>query len=559
MALLLTSWANSLSEASQHAAATHFESVFNASNALHIVVTDVLRQQPAEGSAVWNALISLLARVLYGDAALHNSLARHIVSLNSTLPQDSTRDECLKERAHAIAVLLSFLRDISANMRAYVEVLPASTSDHDLLSLQPPPPSAAPAGPDPTKAVERSMDAWRRAVARLQGHMALIVVLDKALIAADHTFECPPNLTFTHLKPFYDAVREAIKTHINSDLQERKRTLGSQHWTSVTKGADTTVFEAARVRAQSWLAQFEASRLEVESQLDDAGIGFGPSARVSESKFSVLVSASARVAALVSCHQHSFTWAKETTRLLTSMITAFRCLEKVGDGLLAPPAELRSTFFAGLEGAISAIDNVVNWSFASLHDKVLGSLEKSSSVTPTAGDTLPPLKPKQLRFEEPPKVIIHEPDGGIAGSAPVQSRRKPRHARMKSSPDALLHLNAHFDDYSDEDAEADRVVDREIECNEDRDSEQASFVGSTSNVDSDRSQGGSDADANEDKVGVPQVEELPVVYENQEYGEDDEDDDDRDIIVHEDMEESKPKKVNHTSHIRSMSVDGIPF
>lgn len=521
-----------------------------------------------EESAVRKALVSLLGFVLYGDRALHCTFAEEVVRLNGALKAVGEAGErYAAERKAALRKVLAFLRDVSISIRAYEDVLPStavqSTKPHSPIGASPLP-ATGPAGPDPTKAVERSMDAWRRAMSRLQGEMAIIVVLTTALDKVDKELQFEPEIASLELEHFYNAMRDAMKGYISKDVEARKELLNSRHWVDVTTGADSTVFEAAKSRAELWLSQFEASRSEVESQLDDAGIGFGPSARVLEDKFSVLVSASAGVAALVSCHQHAFSWARDVANLLSSMVTAFYALERMSSGDLGPPDTLKKRFFKGVEDAFASIDNVVNWSFTSLHDKVLGSLEKSTIDDAEIGNTQPQ-KPRSLRFEEPPKTPVKDGESADGETTQPQSRRKPRHARMKSSPDALLHLNAHFDDYSDSETELDREIDREMESSEEREREATSQVSSPTKT-SPTPEQTKDAEEISDSIeGMWKrgEDELPVVYEGQplEYDEDEEDPDDHEIIVHEDNLEdaAKPKKVNHTSHVRSMSVDGIPF
>lgn len=571
LAFLLTSWANSLSEAHHHAAAaTHFETVFHGSRALEIVAGDVLLTDLSEASTVRKALVSLLDRALYGNISFHDHFTSAVVALNQPLnaKDPDLKERCLRERQIALRSVLTFLRDIAINMTAYLDVLPFSSPPADNLKPRSPIapstlPSVRPAGPDPTKAVERSMDIWRRSVAGLQAKMALILVLENSLASVDTHFPtAPSDAYFPELNAFCASMRETIRKFISADIATRLDKLSTHYWPGVTRGAHSTVFEAARSRAQLWITQFESSRQQVEAQLDDAGIGFGPSARVSEDKFSVLVSTSAAVAGLVSCHQHAFSWAKHAAKLLNCMVSAFQCLEKAGKGHLGPTEALRTDFYFGLDATFGAIDEVVDWSFSALHDKVLGSLEKSSTDSLHVGNTQP--KIRLLRFEEPPRTPSKERELSDNGNAAVgASRRKPRHARMKSSPDALLHLNAHFDDYSDEEVDQGRAVDREIDYNEDHGSEQNSGADNVTKCEANPSQnGGVDGTCGKGSCQKRGDDELPVVYEGQplEYGGDDEDDDDRDIIVHEDVEDSaKPKKMGHTSHIRSMSVDGIPF
>lgn len=533
--------------------ASEFELVFRRSNALEIVVADVLMKEV--GSGVRKASLHLLAFVLYGDRNLHHHVVKEMERMGGIA--NKAQHGWRKARDCAIRKVLTFLGDLRMNVRAYCDVLPQSIDGRASLGL-----GAGPAGPDPTKAVERSMDVWRRAMARLQGEMAIMLVLKKALKAVETDLRSDDDAhTFEDVAQFYSAVRDVVSESLMIDVEKRKGMLNEKHWVDVTSRADSTVFASAKSRAQMWLSQFEASRSEVESQLDDAGIGFGPSARVMEDKFSVLVAASAGVAALVSCHQHAFSWSKDVGNLLSSMVLAFHSLERVSGGAMGPPEALKKNFFRGVEETFDAIDVVVNWSFASLHDKVLGSLEKSIGCTNAHEGNTIPQKPKSLRFEEPPKSDIKGGDGADGTGAPAQSRRKPRHARMKSSPDALLHLNAHMDDYPVAETDMDRELDREIETGEDKSNLQVAYP-TTDSYDPNGTCEGADGEGSGEGMGQRGEEELCTVPEGSqlEYNEEEEDADDHEIIVRDDVEDAaKPKKTSHTSHVRSMSVDGIPF
>lgn len=607
LALLLTSWANSLAEARQHVEtpATHFQTVFHASHALRIVASDVLCSQPAADSPVLKALVALFGYVLYGDHRLHTRIAALVVELNARLPAvdaapAAVRETYMRERDVAVGRMLAFLKDMALNMRAYADILPQSPDVRDKEGSNSTGTAhgskgngaTGPAGPDPTKAVIRSMDAWRRTIARLQGEMALIVVLKKSLSSADEELTVDREARFAELEEFFSGVRQAVHKHIEGDVAARIDRLNAVYWADVAQGAETTVYQATRERAGQWIGQFESGRGDVERQLDDAGIGFGPSARVSADKMDVLLSASAGVAGLVSCQQHALKWASDTAVVLSCMVSAVRCLQDVDEGRLGPTQEVCRKILSGHDAALDALDEVGGWSFGDLQDKVVGSLAKSAGEVDMTGEVeIENVAPKtrHLRFEEPPKTPVGDSEGGENGMS--MNRRKPRHARMKSSPDALLHLNARFDDYSDEDSEMERNVDREIEFNDEKDDETDDDVHATGDESGDEdssAEGGMVKNevlvvGSGDSEGVTMVVQMHVGkvdakvkteggdgdedgdYDGQsvvEYADDEDDDDadDRDIIVHDVVEdEAKPKKVSHSSHMRSMSVDGIPF
>lgn len=590
LALLLTSWANTLSEARQHAQtpATQFESVFRASQALDIVANEVLQSYPKADSPVRKALTSLLGFVLYGDHRLYVIVCELVTKLNAELARsdgsDVSREIYARYRDNAVSRTLAFLKTVSLDVRAFSDILPNSPEVRDRPSvpvnglthsngvgtngLEAVPGAATlagigtgPAGLDPTKAVERSMDAWRRAVARLQGELALITVLNKAILKAEIELCAEDDSSYRPVENFFSAVQQAIRKHMEADVAARTNRLKAVYWADVVVGAETTVLQAIRDHAECWIRQFVSSQTEVERQLDEAGIGFGPSARVNEEKFPVLLSASAGIAALVSCQQRGFAWAGETSKILTAMVEALHCLENAADSQLGPSADLKAKFYDSIGGAFSSIDEVVDWSFELLCSKVLGSLEKSCGNVSAETEDPVVQRPRALRFEEPPKTPVAEKETGENGQSSV-NRRKMRHVRMKSSPDALLHLNARMDDYSDDETEVDRNVDREIEFTDDKDdqAEDGNINVSIEVVETRKPIALDEAVLRTDcPTGPTETDSLPTVGDPKGLVDDDDDEaDDRDIIVHDDESvDDGPRKVH--SHIRSMSVDGIPF
>lgn len=589
LALLLTSWANSLSEARQHAQtpATQFESVFRASQALDIVANEVLKSYPKPDSPVRKALTSLFAFVLYGDHRLYMSVCDLVTKLNAELTRSDaasvSQDLYGLYRDNAVSKTLAFLKTVSVDVRAFSDILPNSPEVRD---RSPVPVNgltfsngagnagldsgrvsthtgtgSGPAGPDPTKAVERSMDAWRRAVARLQGELALISVLNKAIMKIETELCGDDDVSFGPVEHFFASVQAAVRKHMEADVTARTDRLKAVYWADVVVGAETTVLQAIRDHSDYWVRQFIAAQTDVERQLDEAGIGFGPSACVNEEKFSVLLSASAGIAALASCQQRGFSWAGETSKILTAMVEAVHCLENAADGHLGPSADLKAKFYEGVGGAFSSIDEVVEWSFELICSKVLGSLEKSCGKISTDMEDSTIQRPRALRFEEPPKTPVADKESAENGLSSV-NRRKMRHVRMKSSPDALLHLNARMDDYSDEETEIDRNVDREIEFTDEKDdmTEDSNINISIEIVETRKSAIPDDpASRLEFGTGHGKFDSLSAAGAPKETTDDDDDEaDDRDIIVHDDASvDDGPRKVH--SHIRSMSVDGIPF
>lgn len=597
LALLLTSWASQLEDTQTQSAsaAPNFDAVFRASHALEIVSESILFMQISADSAVQKALISLYGFVLYGDEAMHRKLADAARKLRdalctadiSTTPEQPSMDLLVSSlqknlninsasfssnftyKQAAVYKVLGVLRDIADDVAAYNGILPTSPADKSRNSGKLGTGNLSPAGPDPTKVVERSMDAWRRACARLQGEMAIVVVLEEALVGID-VHLTPPTGSSPELAHFFARVGTIVKARLKLDIEQRNKTLRETWWTHVATTDATSVFEAVDARSCVWLGLFQNGLSDLESQLNNIGLGFGPAARVSAAKVPSLVGCSAGVAALVSTHSHALDWCGETAKLLCSMSVAFRALSETHGGLYSPPKHLVQLFRQGVNRAALSIVGVQEWSFNAVYEKIVGSLHKSTS---NLGASAP--RVKGIRFEEPEKndstrnlsMEGHEDGkGGADNDSGQQRRRKPRHARMKSSPDELLHLNAHLEAPNGAAPNGEEVE----SCGECSDTSprrsgdlerQSPSSRMTSTSESLKSVENTNVDlcSKQAKKG-----ELPVLYEEKllEYsGEDDEED--RHIVVHEDVDvdggnsTSEPKKVSH--HARSMSVDGIPF
>ncbi len=369
LALLLTSWASSLEDAQKQADSSGvFQNVFDASNALEIVSESILFMRISPDSAVQKALVSLYGFVLYGDEPMHRRLADEArtlrdaldnksggtsedpgmellvtnlednLNIDPTLVSSQMMSPTLTVKQAAVYKVLRVLRSIANNVNAYNGILPLATVDKNRNSLPGNVGSTnlSPAGPDPTKVVERSMDEWRRACARLQGEMAIVVVLEEALTAIDEQLSAP-NGSSEELSQFFGAVSQIVKSRLQMDIEQRGKTLRETWWANVATTDATAVFDAVDSRSCVWRGLFQDSLSELEAQLNNIGLGFGPAARVSPAKVPSLVCASAGVAALVSTHRHALDWCQETAKLLSVMTFAFRALADTHGGSYRPP------------------------------------------------------------------------------------------------------------------------------------------------------------------------------------------------------------------------------
>jgi len=614
LTLQLTSWASSLEESQKHQNHLHkiaqsgqvsqntnqrsvpkFDAIFRASHALEIVSETILFMSITADSAVHKALVSLYGFVLYGDETMHRSLADEARKLRDALATQSSSDSTLNllvnsleknlvldpilgspsltYKQAAVYKVLRVLRDVADDVAAYNGILPKTpqnTREGNLGSH-----NLSPAGPDPTKVVERSMDSWRRACARLQGEMAIIVVLETALVSMGGQLAAPPGSP-DQLVQFFASVSSIVKERLKMDIQQRNQALCESWWTHVATSDANSVFEAVETRALAWHGLFQTGLSDVEGQLNNIGLGFGPAARVSADKVPALVNCSAGVAALTSTHNHALDWCKETAKVLTGMSVAFAALSQTHGGTYGPPKHLVESFIEGTNRASDAIFGVQSWSFDPVYEKILGSLEKSVEAHAGTTESTAP-KTKGIRFEEPERMemvrnLSMESQDGEKSEGGSQKRRKPRHARMKSSPDELLHLGAHLEvpnreAMNGDDAESVESSDTSPQKTPSRTRTSTSPTSLVTCI-SEGDEVNNSATATEAKIQSEgeRKGELAVVYEEKllEYEEDEEED--RHIVVREDVdiqvavaedESNGRKKPPH--HSRSMSVDGIPF
>lgn len=592
LALLLTSWTSALEDAQkQGSSMSGYQTAFDASYALEVVSESIIFMPISPDSAVQKALISLFGFVLYGDERMHREVANEARSFADVLAKGSnnasealdvdllvlnleSQFQCdtsakpwnmmpsLSLKQVAIYKVLQVLRSIASSISAYTGILPENNVNVNRNSMGDSvcQTHLTPAGPDPRKAVERSMNEWRKSCARLQGEIAIIVILEEALAALEDGLSKFEGCT-AELCNFLGAVSAIVKTGLEADIKQRGEALCETWWAAVATGDATAVFDAVDTRAQVWLALFQDLLSELEGEMNTMGLGLSQSARALPVGVSSLLSASARVAALVSTHRQALDWCQKTSELLTVMSVAFQSLSVMREGSHRPPVTLINSFFSGVSRASDAIAEVHKRSFDLVCSKVLGSLQKSA----TTGVTVP--RQKGIRFEEPEKsgtVRFAAKEGGDDKSD-NQRRRKPRHARMKSSPDELLHLNAHMEAPRDIDFSNSGDIDANGHADDESPNKSSNASSESENIslpcslmsETSGSTVESAATALTNSVG----EELPVVYEGKilEQEASDEDDDDRHIVVHEDVVEENVSPKKAKSHSRSMSVDGIPF
>lgn len=602
IALLLTSWASMLEDCNKNNTATTgtsdsatqqppFDAVFRASGALQICSQSLLFMDAAAApdSAVQKALVSLYGFVLYGTERLHRAVARAarrlsatgtatthsnaenasdaavdslVGDLQKTLAVDSGANGQSTQHTHAkhaaVHSVIDVLRNIADDVSAYNGILPGSCVSPATVNGSTP----TPAGPDPTKVIDRAMDAWRRACARLQGQVAIVVVLERAAASITNSLAAPAGSSEC-VVAFFDEVQRCVLDEIMSDVSARRAALTEKWWPSVADTEARKVVSAVEERAAGFLSVMQRAVCEVDASLSNMGLAFGPPQRVPDDRFQPLMRCSAGVAATIAAHENALNWCEATSRTITGMTVAFRALATTREGRYKPGADAVAQFEKGISAAAAAVRQVQEWEANAVLSKVVACVQKSASPAPTPNDTP---KHKGIRFEEPPATTAAAastdsiaPDDDPA----IQKRRKPRHARMKSSPDELLHLNAHQADADEGNTTSNNTATPEVCASEASDcspvkASPASVVTVLSQESDIKVVAASLGVV--DKKPVSGSGELAVVYEEKPLSSGDEDDEeDRHIVVHPERtedEESPGRK--RGKHARSISVDGIP-
>lgn len=496
-----------------------FTQAFHASNALvSIALSDTLLSGNHLPLLAQQA--NLFDLVLYAGNSIGDPLSSTARSCYATDPSFPQRPQ--------LAQLLTLLSELRLTTDALTSVTPAQTP---AVTDQTPLPS----GPLPAQALAKSASHVRQGIALTH------VQLQQALVITQYATDVDRLLSHNAL---FSPLRTRLSHIFSTDISARTSQL---QWQTLLGPFSNRVFTSMQHESHAFLNRFHALQQRIHSCLDEITL-FDTAPKSASTKAQQMLNAASAAAGLLTAQQRAFDWALHAAVLLRAVRTSMRSLISFSADM-TPPDSLVQQFERAVEDAFSQIEKVAVYASDSLAKRVLCSLEKSA----TAGK-------RSLRFEEPPKQQ-RSPNG----------RRKPRHARMKSSPDALLHLNAHFDDYDDEEADVQSPKQPEtptpntksLECDESDVSNDTARVyeGRTLQYGEESDEAGAISApagaSNEDvKVSINSpVKEREEETVRQEQSEDD----DGEIIVH-DCEDDKPKKVTtHPSHLRSMSVDGIPF
>jgi hypothetical protein len=459
-------------------------------------------------SPVQKSLVSLNRRVLYGDETMHEDLTRLASGASPRL--SSSAVEILEDYLASLRSLATDVR-ISDTLRWDDDNLPAlqetmgSVADHPNTRH-----TAAEQSDnqDLFPRYERLMRPWRIAIARLHNELSAVVILRDALdnlgnilpvpdengdtgnvligrladtrlrdvapsAACDEGNEnlnsstgstvetpgkvaMPTELDQTFLKDVYDIVERRLR----ADIIERSDVIREKWWPALAHDAGSAICQAVSERVAERISKLESISTKINSQLRSMALGFGSTSRVSPCKYSDLVAVVEAFANLVEEHSSAMDAAESASNQMDVLLTSLRAIgvSSLKSGV-APPIRALRLFYRNVASAYSGLDDVRAWSFAALHSKVTGCLRKSSQP-----------RQRALRFEEPScdtgegrteggspdeNASVDEHSGvspaGSSGTGSAQ-RHKPRHVRMKSSPDELLNLHMRLDN-SDEDEE----------------------------------------------------------------------------------------------------------
>lgn len=519
LSLLLTSWTNTLAHASDAPSAFAFTQAFHASNALvSIALSDALLS--GNHPPLLAQQTNLFDLVLYAGKSIGDPLS-------STARTCYASDPSFPQRPQ-LAQLLTLLSDLRLATDALTSVTPAQTP---AVTDQTPLPS----GPLPAQALAKSASHVRHGIALTH------VQLQQVLVITHYATDIDRLLSHSAL---FSPLRNRLSRVFSTDISARTSQL---QWQTLLGPFSSRVFTSIQHESHAFLNRFHALQQRIHSCLDEITL-FDTNSKSTSAKAQQMLNAASAAAGLLTAQQRAFDWALHAAVLLRAVRTSMRSLISFAADM-SPPDSLVQQFERAVDDAFLQIEKVVVYASDSLAKRVLCSLEKNA----TAGK-------RSLRFEEPPKQQ-RSPNG----------RRKPRHARMKSSPDALLHLNAHFDDSDDNGAdiqspkqpETPTANTKSLDCDDSDVSNDTAKVyeGRTlqHGEESDEARTAS-ASAGVSKEAENVVNNSPVREREGETAQHEcNEDDDGEIVIH-DCEDDKPKKVTtHPSHLRSMSVDGIPF
>jgi hypothetical protein len=310
---------------------------------------------------------------------------------------------------------------------------------------------------------------------------------------------------------FISGAYNLVSARLSADISDRSAVLSAKTWPALAQDIAETICTTVAHRAAYRIGKLESQSAKIDDQLMSMGLGFGPAVHVAPAKHASLLVVGDLVERLVEEHLRAMAAAEAATAQLDTLLT---CVRSIGvasvSASVVPPSKALQAFYESITSAFAALDDIRSWSCAPLHSKVMGCFSKSlvpklrtlrfeepmktvsgigvaacagqdgsRNVSKSSGgigetDNLN----SSYRVIDGVRVsdseaapgatdaggstsgaaVASSPAGRVPGAGPGSGGKrlhKPRHARMKSSPDELLHLHSRLDD---SDSEAEDVV-----------------------------------------------------------------------------------------------------
>lgn len=564
LALLLTSWANSLKEAAAQEGrfsvpdttatasqgvndAKTFEAIFAASHAFETVSEHVLfgktssntsatptpngatehddgggAKDGGEGgrddgnatgkdmSAVHKSLASVFQHVLYGDSKMHDEIVRLAV-----VAAPSVSDETRSKFARVLAALKVMLKR-SRDLQSSVAMAPRAARPSQIQNGVLPTAVDESAGKDEEESSSDNLspfedallEPWRRSVARLQSELCAIAHMREELANMATTFPASSNskeatssvasaiAAFSkraeldgedpassarhqpsRAEDFLVNVYTLVSDELERDIAERTKVVQDDLWPELVLTASAAMCDRVKERSAARVRRLDELRSDADALLNRAESAT-PAGEDSATESTVKGDTEIvdSVKAVIAEHEKSVAAARSASQDLHTMLDSLRALGVACLNVdVVPPKAVLVQFSVKITTAFSALDGIHDWSPAAVHGRAEARIRRFIGV-----------KPKIIRFEVPssaesketstaPAQDAGKTEGQSDAAAPSAgaSRHRPRHVRMKSSPDELLHLHSRLDT-SDEDEDLMGVVEPELRCVADAESANAS-------------------------------------------------------------------------------------
>lgn len=440
VALLVQSWAGSIGGG--------FGVIFGDSGALGIVTRGVLFRTGGGGfGAVHEALVGLYGECLYGGREVLGEVVRRAVGADVG-PDGVEGFVAIVEGLRALKKGLEDLGGAEGATNGEEECDGGGISPREGWLMRP----------------------WREALAGLNAGLVGVGVLREGVVDIGSGGAGEGDDTGGQ---FLREVRALVVDAIEEDIQARSKVLREELWGRLSLEAGGQIYGAVGRRARRRLEALEKSKARVDADFRALGVSIAKGGCLAEGKQGEMLAVVRTLEALVDEHVDALDKAEAASGQLGVLLTSMRAsgVASVAAGVV-PPNKALQEFYVTITSAFAALDELRAWSLAGVSGKVMAVLQKSTAP-----------KKKSIRFVEPEGMELAVQSGSGVRAETVASfvgdtvgsgieidspgamspggpltpsgsgkRHKPRHARMKSSPDELLLFNARLD-ASDEDGD----------------------------------------------------------------------------------------------------------